>query len=404
VSEKPTYSHYLPFVLLYCFANNFLLPEGLLYTTLLTPVLLYWLYKTGKLKYLLIFSILLLIPIPFQLSPAIDMKSFLISTTLVMAAFIFLITSYFLLKKLNNVIEDIFSKVLVINMFLVFLAMLLLPIDFISQFLWDFKPISPGVPEFPRLMLLAYEPSHYALLLSPVFIYFILRILKNQIEHPLLYLLAVLVPLFLTLSFGVIGAIAIALMIVVPAYHQHLSRNNKSFLINGGVLTFALILAFYFAFPEFPVFERLHNILEGKDTSTKGRLLHSFMFAHDLISANNVFFGLGPGQIKILAHDLIVNFYKYEDEYAEIVRIPNTMGEMLATYGFYGFILKILITSWLFFYFKIYRNMFSLSLFIFIFIYQFTGSFIINAAEMGIWAMVYGLRLPRFEWTNKAES
>jgi hypothetical protein len=204
----------------------------------------------------------------------------------------------------------------------------------------------------------------------------------------------------LTLSFGVIGAMGIALIIAVPIYYDHLSKNIKTLLINGAVLALVVIVAFYFIFPEFPVFERIHNILEGKDTSTKGRLFHSFMFAYDLISQHNLFFGLGPGQIKILAHDLIVNFYQYEGEYAEIVRIPNTMGEMLATYGLYGFILKNLITIWLFFHFKVYRNMFNLTLFLFIFIYQFTGSFIINAAEMGIWAMVYGLRLPRFEWTK----
>jgi hypothetical protein len=39
-------------------------------------------------------------------------------------------------------------------------------------------------------------------------------------------------------------------------------------------------------------------------------------------------------------------------------------------------------------------------LFTFIFIYQFTGSFLTNVAEIGIWAIVYSINLPRFDVNN----
>jgi len=158
--------------------------------------------------------------------------------------------------------------------------------------------------------------------------------------------------------------------------------------------------------PDNPVGIRMENIFSGTDTSAKGRLLDSFMFASDLIANHQAWFGLGPGQVKILAHDMIINHYQYSGEVAEVVRIPNSMGEMLAVYGWYGFLLKIFLEIFFFVRLKLYRNLFSLSLFVFIFIYQFTGSFMINIAELGIWIIAFQCRFERFDFDriNPAES
>ncbi|MBC7536218.1 MAG: hypothetical protein H7258_11050, partial [Ferruginibacter sp.] len=43
----------------------------------------------------------------------------------------------------------------------------------------------------------------------------------------------------------------------------------------------------------------------------------------------------------------------------------------------------------LFFYTKVWTNYFRLLLFIFIFIYQFTGSFVTNIAEYVIWILAF---------------
>jgi len=148
---------------------------------------------------------------------------------------------------------------------------------------------------------------------------------------------------------------------------------------------------------ENPVFLRIANITQGKDTSAMGRLVYSFMFARELAFQHNWFFGIGPGQIKILAHDLIVNHYHYLGDVAETVRIPNGMAEILATFGIYGFILKLFLEVWFFIKRKIYTNIYAFTLFMFIFIYQFTGSFIVNVAELGAWAVVFAIRFPEFD-------
>ena len=388
---------FLPYVILYFFLNNFLLPQGLLFTTLLAPVFLYFLYKKGKLRNWLAWSLLFLLPVPFHLFQGVDVRSYFISTLLIFTAWLFFFTALHGIRTIRGYLPEFFMKVMVLNSVLVVIALLFLPFPSMRDLFWHSAPISEGIGPFPRLKLLAYEASHYALLLAPVFLYFILKVVTGRSRHPLLVSAAVLIPLLLSLSFGVLGAMAAALIIAFFLYIKDLparSRRNFIYSLSLAVLAAAVLAAIW---PSNPVFVRLENIFSGTDTSARGRLVTSFTFAMDLAVRHNLWMGAGPGQIKILAHDLIVNFYQYTGKYAEIVRIPNSMGEMLATYGIYGFILKISLELYFFFLLKIWKNLFSLTLFLFIFIYQFTGSFIVNAAELGIWALVYASRISIFD-------
>jgi len=210
--------------------------------------------------------------------------------------------------------------------------------------------------------------------------------------------IAVAISFLLSLSFGVIGALTLAILISAFFYIKKLPLFSKRLLFLGTIIFSASMIIIGFSWPENPVFIRIENILSGVDTSAKGRLVNSFMFAWDLAMNYNVIFGVGPGQIKILAHDFIINFYQYSGTFAEVVRIPNSMGEMLATYGLFGFLFKLGIEIYFFARLRIYANLYSLCLFIFIFIYQFTGSFLINIAEMGIWAIVFQSRFQQFDF------
>src|SRR4051812_48972354 len=83
---------YLPFAILYFFFNSVLLPLGLLYTTLLTPIFLMWLYRQNKLRYLWVFFIL---TIPFMYvhyRQGIDFYYYLRSYVLLFTVFIFILT------------------------------------------------------------------------------------------------------------------------------------------------------------------------------------------------------------------------------------------------------------------------------------------------------------------------
>jgi hypothetical protein len=372
------------------------LPQGLLYTSLLLPVFLYWLYKRGRIVAMLKWGLLLLIPVPFHLFSGVELSSYGISTLLVFAQWVFLFTAIEAVRSTRDSLGDSFSVLLKINALLVLLALIILPFPALRPLMWDTLPMTRNLDAIPRLQLLAYEPSHYGLLLTPVFLFFIIKIITGKTAHPLLLAAAVGIPLLLTFSFGVTGAIALAVFIATAIIFRYLPASGKRLVLYSLFIFLSFMAAFWIFWPENPVFIRTENIFTGADSSTKGRLVHSFMFAKDLILQHNVLMGVGPGQIKILAHELIINFYQYSGEYAEIVRIPNSMGEMLATYGIYGFLLKIFFEIFFFVRLKIYRNLYSFTLFIFIFIYQFTGSFLVNAAEMGIWAIVFNTRIDIF--------
>lgn len=141
-------------------------------------------------------------------------------------------------------------------------------------------------------------------------------------------------------------------------------------------------------FPDNILFVRIANVVTGKDPSGKGRTLDAFWLASQLLEQKSYWWGIGPGQIKILGLDLIRNFYGYSQGHVRVA-IPNAAAETLAIFGWVGFLVRIGIEWFFFFYTRVWTNYYRLLLFLFIFIYQFTGSFITNVAEYVIWIMAF---------------
>ena len=385
--------------------NNFLLPFGILYTTILTPVFFYWLCKKGGLRNFALWSLLLLIPIPAHLLVGVHLKYYLFSTALMFSVWVFLFTAIEGLKIIGPSLELIFRKALILNSLAVGFALVTLPIPKIRETLWNTIAITEGTMPMPRLQLFAYEPSHYALLFTPIALFFSLRIIMGYAQSYILMILALGIPLLISLSFGVIGTLVISLVIGLFAYIKVLPAHTKRIFIYGGTIIVAAIIIIGIIWPDNIVFLRIENILSGRDTSTKGRIGDSFMFAQILLKEHGVLFGVGPGQIKVFAHNLIMDYYQYwyAPGYVTSVRIPNSMAETLAIYGIYGFTLKILAEIVFFYTTKVYKNLYSLTLFTFIFIYQFTGSFTTNIAEIAIWAIVFVTRFPQFNFETIRE-
>lgn len=398
MTHEKGYYHLLVYMIIYFFFNGFLLPEGLLFTTILTPVMLYFLYKYRETAPSPAWIILIIVPLLFQWLHGVDTRTFLVSCVLMFSAVIFLFTASVLLRNYERLIHDLFKTILVINAILVGLALLILPFAAFRDWLWYTVPLSAGIDAWPRLKLFTYEPSYYALIMMPVFLFFIYRAMFEKEKHTMIMVMACLVPLILALSFGVIGSAAIAILFTLVFFWKRLPVFFRRIFLYSVIISIVAMAILVVAWPGNPVFLRMENIFEGKDTSAMGRLVYSFMFAKDLAFRNSWLFGIGPGQIKILAHDLIVNHYQYHGAVAETVRIPNAMAEILASFGLYGFILKLFIEIWFFVKKRIYANVFAFTLFVFVFIYQFTGSFIVNVAELGAWALIFNARFAEFEW------
>jgi len=141
-------------------------------------------------------------------------------------------------------------------------------------------------------------------------------------------------------------------------------------------------------FPENAFFARLQNIVDGNDTSTNGRINDSFDMAWKIADLKSVWFGAGLGQIKIQATEVVRKYFNYWGVFPRY-DIPNAMGETLAIFGIFGLAIRLCLEIWLFIKMRVYSNYYRLGLFIFIFIYQFTGSFITNSVEYVIWILAF---------------
>lgn len=397
VNDKTKYSIFLSVTIIYFFFNNIFLPHGLFYTAILSPLFFYWLIKNRQLPKMLAWSVLFLIPIPFHLYLGVNLKSYVISSGLIATAYVFLFTAIEAIKQEGQELEKVFKVVLYLNALLATLVWIGLFFDIGNYAFWHYTRITHGVSIFPRLMLFSYEPALYALLLSPVYLFFILKIITGQAKPLLLVILAVSIPLIISLSFGVIGGLAIAILLTLLIFFKKLPENAKKYffysLAGIGIIGF---VATNF-WPENPVSIRVVNIFTGNDTSSEGRIESALKVAIDLIDFKKAYLGVGPGQTKELYNDLLTTYYKLDVMTPIDYRIPNSIAEMLGVYGFYGLIVKIGLEIYFFVRLKTYKNIYNFALFIFIFIYQFTGSFTVNISEIGIWALVFQSRFTNFE-------
>ncbi len=109
-------------------------------------------------------------------------------------------------------------------------------------------------------------------------------------------------------------------------------------------------------------------------------------------------FGAGLGQIKELGMNLFTEFYVH-DFTKETIAIPNAAGETIAIFGLFGFFIRFAVIIYLFFKTRVFTNYYRLGMFIFIFIYQFTGSYITNIAEYIIWIIALTPGFAEFDKT-----
>jgi hypothetical protein len=129
--------------------------------------------------------------------------------------------------------------------------------------------------------------------------------------------------------------------------------------------------------------------MAGTDTSAKGRTFEAFELAYIIAQLKSIWWGVGVGQVKTVGYETIINYYKYPRELFPVVRIPNAFAETLAVFGIAGIAVRLFVQIYLFFKTKVSTNQYRTLLFFYVFIYQFTGSFLTNIAEYVIWIMAF---------------
>jgi hypothetical protein len=388
---------------IYFFFNSVLLPKGLLYTTILSPLFFFNVLKQKRKTYLLPFSCFLLVFDVIHLFYGVDVRSFIVSNALFIFTYFSVIAFYHFINNYQR-LGKLFRQILVFNAVMVLIA---LPFFFVPkpyrEYFWYINTLTQGLDDFPRLALFTYEASYYALLLIPILYYYVLKFFFNSIGHnKWLTLLMVLVPMLLSLSFGVLGITLITLLFMLLFFSRRLFRYKRPFVIFC-VAAFAVLAGFIFLtiyFPGNALFVRIAHVVAGTDTSANGRTTDSFGLAWRIIGLKSILFGAGLGQIKVMAIEVIHTYYRYWGELGRY-DIPNAMGETLAIFGVAGVIIRLLLEVWLFFKTKVYSNYYRLALFLFIFMYQFTGSFITNIVEYVIWIFAFSQVFKQFDISPK---
>jgi len=392
---------YFPFAFIYFFLNSLALPFGLTYTALLSPLLYYWVIVTRKKEILLPWLVGLSPFLIIHFINLVDTATYITSLVNYTAVYIFC-HAFYIFLNVSVQKEKIFRKLLIVN----FIFCLIAVATWFSparELLWIQQSLANGVANTTRLKLFTYESSYYAVLFTPVFFFFLLQlVLKQNKMNSWLLLSMILLPYLLSFSIGVIAAVLFSMLLTVCLYGKTLlvKRRVLNLLAIGlslSVAAFVVLLIFY---PHNSFFIRIQDILSGKDTSGNGRTSEAFVLAGQILQQKSAAWGIGPGQIKILGGDIIRSFYLYPLDYSNIA-IPNAAAETLAIFGWMGLTLRILAELFFFFYTRVWTNYYRLLLFLFIFLYQFTGSFITNIAEYVLWILAFTNAFPSFNIRGK---
>lgn len=392
-----TVNRYFIFAFIYFFINSLALPFGLTYTSLLAPFFYIWVIMVRRKEVLLPFIATLVPFITFHILFAdVDLGSYLVSFLNLLLVYVFCQAVYTFLLVCRD-IEKIFRWVLVINFILCVVA---IPLYFTPCFpvFWDEQILTEGVGRLRRLRLLTYEPSYYSFLFVPVFSFFLLQYFfkQNTIRSAWL-LLMLFLPYLLSFSIGVIGALGLSLLFTWIIYFRRLTSKRRiaNAIITTGVSLASVMFVLIMFFRSNLLFTRIRNVVTGRDTSGRGRTNEAFILAGKILNQGSEFWGIGLGQIKIMGDNIIRDYYLYNMDI--VVTLPNAAAETLAIFGWVGLTLRIVIELFFFFYTRVWTNYYRLLLFLFMFIYQFTGSFITNAAEYVIWILAFTNVFPQFD-------
>lgn len=390
-------NNYFIFALIYFFINSLALPFGLTYTAILSPLFYWWTIITRKKEILLPFFIHLSPFFIIHFIHTVDIKTYITSVLNYTAVYIFCQAFYTFLKVCHDP-EKIFKKILIINFTLCLIAIQAYFTSY-SQIFWMQQSLTNGIDSSTRLKLFTYEASYYAVVFTPLFFFYLLQLIlgQNKINSWLLLAMLFLPPL-LSSSIGVIGSVLFSVLFTWIIYFKILIRKKRvlNLLTLGAGLFISVFIVLLLFYPQNVIFVRLNDILSGNDTSGKGRTWEAFALAWQILEQKSPAWGIGPGQIKILGGDIIRSYYLYPLDYNSIA-IPNAAAETLAIFGWLGLSLRMGIELFFFFYTKVWTNYYRLLLFLFISLYQFTGSFITNIAEYVIWILAFTNTFPAFD-------
>lgn len=261
-----------------------------------------------------------------------------------------------------------------------------------KELVWWRFAISTSLGEFTRLRGFTYEPSYYAFTLVPLVIFQFVKVLTGPFSaKSLLYLGGLSLALVFSFSLGVLLGLVICFVISILYFihsKKFIHSTQKKILKFLGIAITAMALMVVF-FPNSPLLVRLADLFSGKDTSGNSRLFESFLLSFKILNLDSIFFGLGVGQFKVEGFYPVKSFYHYNflDSWGPIM--PNSATDWMVHLGLFGLSAKLISEVYLFFKTRVYNDFFRFTCFVFVFIYQFTGGFLVCLPELVLWSIAF---------------
>ena len=373
------------------FFNSLGLPSPLLWTNFAPLAYIKSYFKRSTLFAYGALALLFLLYLPFHLKTGVELNSYVKS----LLVYFFVLLSipafhkYILTERAN--FPKYFKQLAIASILLFLLAAFMLFID--QSYFWKAHYFQVGGKVFWRYQAFSYEPSYYAFLFAPIALYFLLKTVFETSIQNLVLLLCVSIPLLATVSYGFFGvfffSLIFSLLVILFSYRYFPLRLGVFTLVISVILTFVIGNVDFLS-------NRIDLMFSGEDESINGRTTEAFYLASEMIKAKSEIFGIGHGQIKILGEEFIRPYYGYKKELWPVVALPNAAAETMAVFGYLGLAIRLGLQCFIFFFFKVHRNLFSLCLFLFLFIYQFMGSFYMSGAEIAFWVLCSSSVFPGF--------
>jgi len=392
----PLYIHkLLPIAILYFFFNSIGLPNGLLYTAILSPLFFLWLYLDGK-RWLTTKFVVVLMPfIVMQLGHGVDsLFEYVKSIALLWTVYITVYTLCWALMRFKKV-ECLFDQLIVLNFWIAMIALVVLFTPAKSVF-WntDFRVLGEGGGWAPRLALLTSEPSAYGELMVPLLIFAVIRLFMRPSRYTMIHAVVIVAPIILVQSFGAISICATALGVALFFRFRHLIKQKYSLLVLGSSLALCIGLVLV---PN-PISRRLFHIAAGEDSSTQVRTVGAYIEAYTIVVSKSILWGVGPGQAKLFEATAFIKSLGFQ-----FVVIPNATADTFAHMGLVGVLAKFILEVYFFFRMRVFKSVFRLAMFIAAFLYQFAGGNLMDVQGYLMWCFAFAPVFPELD-TNEIKT
>lgn len=370
------YHKYLPIACLYMFINApQFFPHGLMFTSILSPFLYLWLLVKRR-RFVL--EIFLAVLFPFMFMNIVDKivwKDFIISSLLLMTVYVSAYAIGVAIQEMRC-LDQLMRTLIWINLCI---ALIGIPIRFTSYQFWMWQDPAISGSNLERFQGFVSEPSLYATLMMPLVMYVYWQFIRQRSWQNFKLGVAVLIPLLMALSYGSIAFLIASLAIT------HLIRGTGFRRLAWCIGAVTLLGLVFLLLPKTSrIKQRMIDIAQGTDQSTNERTVASYFAGYSMAKHKDLWFGVGLGEAKDVGEA-----YTNTSTGTTAGRVPATVPSQLGELGLVGMMLRFGLELYFFIKTKPYRNRYRLSIFVWVFLMQFVGSYPTDLGEYVLWILAF---------------